>query len=191
MSRASDRSGGHVRLRELPHHGQLAIQAEVAVPPALERVVGVELPTRPNDWHPGPPQAYWLGPGEWLIVGEPQMPEKMEDDLRAAAEDSWAAIIDVSDQRTILELDGPAAAEVLAGGCSIDLHRRAFGAGRCAQTLVGRAGVLIARGDRPDGFRLFVRSSFADYLAEWLLDAMANLDLNTPGEIDGRAHIPR
>ncbi|MGW0201911.1 sarcosine oxidase subunit gamma family protein, partial [Nonomuraea sp. NPDC003201] len=58
-----------------------------------------------------------------------------------------------------------------AHGCALDLHPRAFGPGRCAQTMLARAQVVLV--PREDGFLVLVRSSFAAYLAEWLLDAAA------------------
>ncbi|WP_308253022.1 sarcosine oxidase subunit gamma family protein [Pseudonocardia sp. ICBG601] len=69
------------------------------------------------------------------------------------------------------------ARELLSFGCALDLHPRSFPAGSSAQTLLGRAAVLLlARDDRSDAdggavFDLHVRSSFAGYLADWLLDA--------------------
>jgi sarcosine oxidase, subunit gamma len=61
---------------------------------------------------------------------------------------------------------------VLARGCAIDLHPRAFGRGSSAQTTLGQAGVvLLALGDDGQDFAVLVRSSFAGYLATWLLDA--------------------
>jgi hypothetical protein len=57
---------------------------------------------------------------------------------------------------------------------SLDFHPRAFGSGRCAQTLIHKAGVLVEqRGD--DRYLLLVRPSFAAYVAEWLLDGMLGL----------------
>ena len=50
---------------------------------------------------------------------------------------------DVSAQRTTLELSAPGARDVLAQGCSLDLHPRAFGPGDCAQTLLARAAVIL------------------------------------------------
>lgn len=82
------------------------------------------------------------------------------------------SVVDVSAQHTVIELAGSRAREVLAKGCSLDLHPRAFGPGRCAQTLLGRAGVIVLprEGEVPT-YWVFVRATFADYLAEWLLDA--------------------
>ena len=56
---------------------------------------------------------------------------------------------------------------------AIDLHPRVFGRGTAARRrTLGLAGVvLLALGDAGDDFLVLVRSSFAGYLAEWLLDA--------------------
>jgi sarcosine oxidase subunit gamma len=109
-------------------------------------------PVAPNTWAAG---AVWLGPDEWLAVGDGDLPD-------------GARAVDVSDQRTAIDLAGPAARELLAGGCTLDL--RALGAGTCAQTLVAQAPVIIL--GRADGLRLLVRSSYAAHLAHWLLDAV-------------------
>jgi sarcosine oxidase subunit gamma len=71
---------------------------------------------------------------------------------------------------------GPKAREVLAKGCPIDLHPRAFAAGTCAQTLVSRVGAIIHRTDEGAAnelprFELHVLRSFADYLWRFLEDA--------------------
>ena len=84
-------------------------------------------------------------------------------------------MIDVSDQRTTFELSGPARAECCLG-CSIDLHPRTFGPGRCAETLLARAGVTCSQLDDAPTYRLFVRRSYAGYFPTWLLDAIAELD---------------
>ena len=71
------------------------------------------------------------------------------------------------------QLSGPRVRELLAAGCALDLHPRAFGPNRCAQTLLARAHVILERDG--DAFRLFVRPSFARYLAGWLLDVLEGL----------------
>nr|WP_246075283.1 sarcosine oxidase subunit gamma family protein [Nonomuraea terrae] len=95
-----------------------------------------------------------LGPSWWLVSGN------------ITPQPGW---VDVSGQRTILELAGPAAEDVLITGCPIDLHPSAFPGH--AQTLLGKTSVILERRD-PETCRLYVRSSFARYLAEWLLDAL-------------------
>ena len=104
--------------------------------------------------------AIWLGPDEWLVLGA------HEEDYPGAA-----AAVDVSANRVGFALSGPGAADVLAQGCSLDLHASAFPPGRCAQTLVARAQVILLRPDA-ETFHLLVRPSFAPYLRAWLEDAL-------------------
>ena len=80
--------------------------------------------------------------------------------------------MDVSAQRITLRLSGSRARDVLAKGCSIDLHPRSFCRGSSAQTTLGQAGVvLLALAENGDDYAILVRSSFAGYLADWLADA--------------------
>ncbi|MFI9555250.1 2Fe-2S iron-sulfur cluster-binding protein [Nonomuraea endophytica] len=102
-----------------------------------------------------PGQGLRLGPAWWLVTGD-------------SGQEGWT---DVSGQRTVLELSGPDAVEVLVTGCPIDLHPAVFPG--YAQTLLGKAGVILER-TAPDVFRVYVRSSFTGYLAEWLLDALSH-----------------
>lgn len=101
----------------------------------------------------------WLGPDEWLVIGgrEADFPN--------------AAAVDVSANRVSLVLEGTDAADVLAGGCSLDLHPSVFAVGSCAQTLLARAQVILYRTE-PDVFRILVRPSFVPYLRAWLIDAI-------------------
>ena len=82
-------------------------------------------------------------------------------------------MVDVSANRTLLELEGPMAREVLMKGCSLDLHPRRFGPGRCAQTALARVQVILWQMTDEPCYRILVRCSFAPYLAAWLVDAMA------------------
>ncbi len=119
------------------------------------------LPSAPNTWVPrGPGRAIWLGPDEWLVTGA-------SGDVAGAD-----AVVVVSGQRTTLRLTGEHVRAVLATGCAIDLHPRAFPPGSAAQTLLGLAGVVLLALD--DGeYEVLVRTSYARYLADWLLDAAA------------------
>ena len=53
------------------------------------------------------------------------------------------AVVDVSAQRIGVRLSGSRARDVLAKGCSIDLHPRVFVRGSAVQTTVGLAGVIL------------------------------------------------
>ncbi len=135
--------------------------------------LGFDLPTAPNTWVPaGAGRVVWLGPDEWLLSSTTEAPEDFEARLRAAVLPLGGSATDVSAQRIGLRLTGARVRDVLAKGCSIDLHPRLFGRGASAQTTLGQAGVvLLALSDAGDDYVVLVRSSFAGYLADWLLDA--------------------
>jgi sarcosine oxidase subunit gamma len=171
-------------LREIPFLTQLDLRldpADGAGRAAVESVVG-PLPLEPNTVHGGGDAAVlWLGPDEWLVVGPPDSAADLEGQLRDALAAvtpaaGSIAIVDVSANRTTLELSHADARAILSGGCSIDLHPRAFGPGRCAQTLVARAQVILwqTAAEPVPTFRLLVRPSFAAYLAAWLRDAIGD-----------------
>ena len=144
-----------------------------AVEAQASAALGVELPTTPNTWVPaGAGRAVWLGPDEWLLTSTTEAPEELEARVRAAVLPLGGSATDVSAQRIGLRLTGSRVRDVLAKGCSIDLHPRVFGRGSSAQTMLGQAGVvLLALSDAGDDHVVLVRSSFAGYLADWLLDA--------------------
>jgi sarcosine oxidase subunit gamma len=135
--------------------------------------LGVELPAVPNTWVPaGTGRAVWLGPDEWLLTSTVEIPDRFEARVRAAVLPLGGSATDVSAQRIGLRLTGARVPDVLAKGCSVDLHPRVFGRGSSAQTTLGQAGVvLLALSDAGDDYVVLVRSSFAGYLADWLLDA--------------------
>jgi sarcosine oxidase subunit gamma len=119
----------------------------------------------------------WLGPNEWLLAS-PNPLGHIETLLRAAADGAAVSVVDVSAGRTIISLRGSAVRQVLAHGCGLDLDAGFFAPGQCAQTRLALANViLLAPHDQPSDFvddphfLVFVRSSFATYLATWLLDA--------------------
>jgi sarcosine oxidase subunit gamma len=172
------------RVRELPFLAQVDLRADAsdaAVMTRLTEALGARPPTEPNTTtisDDGSRHVVWLGPDEWLIVGEPGSGPAMEASLRAAIGDARGAVVDVSANRTTISVGGPRARDLLAFGCSIDLDERRFKPGMCAQTLLARAGVIIV----PVGpavepaFRILVRPSFAAYLVAWLTDAAVGLD---------------
>ena len=79
--------------------------------------------------------------------------------------------VDVSAARTCLELDGPHALDVLEHGCSLDLHPDVFAVGDRARTNLAKAQVVLHRTGEA-AYRVYVGSSYADYLCRWLIDAM-------------------
>jgi sarcosine oxidase, subunit gamma len=172
------------RVRELPFLAQLDLRADPSDAGLMARLtttLGARPPTEPNTAivsDDGTRHVLWLGPDEWLVVAEPDAGPALESAIRDAIGDRRGSVVDVSANRTTLSVSGPRARDLLAFGCSIDLDERRFKPGMCVQTLLARANVIIV----PVGpavepaFRVFVRPSFAAYLAAWLADAAVGLD---------------
>ena len=147
---------------------------EVGFNASVAAVVGVALPRQPNRVaHSGPNLIYWLGPDEWLIVSSSPV-QMITVPLVTALEQQHYALVDVSGGQMILRIGGAEVRNVIASGCTLDLHPRAFEADQCAQSLLAGIPVLVHRvGDLKGGsiFDLLVRRSFAQHLFDWLIDA--------------------
>lgn len=164
-------------LRELPRPAQVGLRGNPENPAfvsACEAALGVSPPTAANTVaSAGERDVLWLGPDEWLIVDTPGKEAEIVSRLRSALAGTHHAAIDLSGSRTVLELSGRDAAQILAQAATLDFHLRAFAVGACAQTNIARTQGIIQRiGEQR--FRVFVRVSFARYLGEWLRDAMAS-----------------
>ncbi|SPF05502.1 sarcosine oxidase subunit gamma [Streptomyces sp. MA5143a] len=175
LAAATRSSAGAVRLAELPFLTQVNVRLDAKGPAAdaVGLALDLALPLEPNTVvRAGESTVLWLGPDEWLLVAPPGRERDLETRIREAAGDEPVSVTDVSAQRTTLLVAGPRARDVLAHGCPLDLHPRAFPPGRCAQTTLGRTQVVLVARDEPRaGFWVLVRSSFAGHLADWLLDA--------------------
>lgn len=118
----------------------------------------------------------WLGPDEWLVVAPAGTESALEARLADQVAPHGGCVTDVSETRATIVVSGPNARDVLAKGCPLDLHPRAFAPGACAQSLVAKAGVILYRADagapgEHARFELHVLRSFADYLWRFLEDA--------------------
>ena len=71
------------------------------------------------------------------------------------------ALFDVTASRVAWTIAGPHAATVLAKGCPLDFHPRAFGEGACAQSVLGHVNALFYRRAASSVFTLMVARSLA------------------------------
>lgn len=135
---------------------------------AATSLLGQELPREANTFTDGERRIYWLGPDEWLIATRAGDAADECARLGELAKELHLAVNDLSGGLVSLRLAGEDARTVLAKGCTLDLHPRAFAPGQCAQTGLAKASVLLAAIDDTPVFELVVRRTFADYLCRWL-----------------------
>lgn len=175
-------SGEDVRLRELQFLTQTTLRTVPGGPgsAALEKALGLPLPVKIGEVTgaaDGRGEAVlWLGPDEFLAIG----PDEAETGVPAAQVairlgsalgDQRGQAVDVSANRTTLELSGPRARSVLEKSCELDLHPREFPVGKAVVTLLESTGVVIWRTGE-DTWRVMPRASFATHVVRWLLDGM-------------------
>ena len=164
-------------IRELPYLTQVNLRGDVAdsaFAGAARGVLGCDLPVTANTWAGVSDfQAIWLGPDEWLLVAADGRNESLLTALHDALGGVHHAATDVSANRTIIEIAGQDARLGLSKGCTLDLHAQSFGPRKSAQTLLAKSQVILQGMDAPAAFRLYVRNSFAHYLATWLAGAAA------------------
>jgi sarcosine oxidase subunit gamma len=174
-----------VRITEEPFVTMIDLWADPGGPDgrAAAAVLGVGLPEVTSTRTESESVAViWLGPQEFLVTTRTRSPENLEAALREVVAPFGGAAVDVSAQRTTLRLGGAHARDVLAKGCSIDLHPAVFARGSAVQTMLGLAGVvLVALDDTGTDYRILVRASFAKYLVDWLVDAAVEFGIETAG----------
>jgi sarcosine oxidase subunit gamma len=144
-------------------------------PPFPAYIAGIPLPLAPNRVATASGlRVLWLGPDEWLAVAEGEAPDLLPR-LEHAVAGRRAGLSDLSSSRMIIDVTGTAARDLIAAGCGLDLHPRAFGPGQCAQTLFARVPVIIDQLDAAPHYRLLVRRSYARWLTDWMIDMAEGL----------------
>lgn len=144
---------------------------------AVLQVLGFDLPVEANTFITGEDdaRAYWLGPDEWLVACARDRVTALVGDMEQALDGQAVAINDVSGGLVLTELVGDEGRELLARGCTLDLHPAEFAAAACAQTTLAKASILISCiGDAPV-YEIIVRRSFSEYLLRWLRQTQLSL----------------
>jgi sarcosine oxidase subunit gamma len=125
------------------------------------QVFGLVLPSIPNTTsRTDGLTALWLGPKSWLLVAPEGSTLADFAGKRATINGARGALFDITASCVAWTVGGPRAATVLATGCPLDFHPRAFAQGACAQSLFGHVNVLFYRRDA-SSFTLIVARSYA------------------------------
>lgn len=165
-----------IALRELPFLTQIGLRVVPgsATAKVMESALGLSLPQRVGEvGGDGTLSVLWQGPDEFLLIGAPDSVDAASlAELLGDGEGALpGSVVDLSGNRTTLELSGPSARSVLEKGCHYDLHPSVFGTGSAVSTAIGPVPVFLWKTEE-NTFRIMPRASFADYMVHWLLDAM-------------------
>ena len=123
----------------------------------------VALPIAPNTTaRTGRSPRSGSGPASWLARRGGQDPRSADFDARRDALNAvGGALFDVTASRVAWTVAGAHAATVLAKGCPLDFHPRAFAEGACAQSVFGHVNALFYRRAAAPVFTLMVARSLA------------------------------
>jgi len=165
-----------VAIRELPglHAIDLRVAPGTSRQTAIAEALGMDLPGKPGQTLGGSvsvgseAHALCLAPDWWLIVGFQGAEQKLAPLL--LNNDYHFSVVDVSGQRTTIELEGPKVREVLAHLWDQDLREKNFPVASVSQGLMAKAPVIVFH-VAPFRYRVMVRSSFALHLWKALVDA--------------------
>lgn len=158
--------GGHV--------GMASVLAPAA---ALAAHYGTALSETPRSHMIGDMTLIWTSPGQWLALSADRHLA-----TRLAAEiGSIAAVSDQSDARAVVRVAGPRARDVLAKGCLIDLHPRAFGPGQAAMTAFGHINVMLRQLDDQPTYEIALFRSMAESFWHWLSASAAEFGADIRG----------
>jgi sarcosine oxidase subunit gamma len=167
--------GSAVVMREHPHRTMVTLRGDgddEAFRAAVTDTVGIEPPRTPmTSAASGTRSILWMGPNEWLVVAPPEARESLPGRLASALAGQHAAAVEGGESMTVIELSGPGAPDVIAKGCTIDLHPNVFGPGRVVRTLLAKTGIILHQIDETPSYEITVHRSFADYAWRWLEDA--------------------
>lgn len=159
------------RLRPVPPRARFVLHAEPAALPAIAAALGVAPPTTPlASAVAGGRAALWLGPGEWLLLAEPEASAALL--LGPGVPGAW--LVEVTDARLGYALEGPEAATALNEGCPLDLAAAAFPPGACTRTLFGKVEILLWRRG-PAAFEVELARSLAAAFEAMMAEVLADL----------------
>jgi sarcosine oxidase, subunit gamma len=122
-------------------------------------------------------------PGRWLLLSPPEAPGSAAARWQEALSGRGAAV-DLSCALAAFVVGGPAAREMLARGCRLDLDRDAFPPGRAAATIMVQVPVTLAAVG--SALLLLTPATTARHLNEWLSGASRPFGLRIGEELSVR-----
>ena len=114
----------------------------------------------------------WLAPDRWLVVSARHGEGLLKERFRMSLASGSAALTDVSNGHTVIQISGARVRELLAKGAPIDLHPSVFGPDQCAGTNLLQISVLLHCVET-NVFHVYVARGFAQSLWEWLTEGAA------------------
>jgi sarcosine oxidase subunit gamma len=163
-----------ISITEIADRGMVDLRGDPKDPSfaaAVESVLGISLPRQPrSSAAAGELSVLWLSVDQWLV----QCPRAHVNDLVRRLTEALAGIpslvVDMSDARTVLRLEGEGVREVLMKGAPVDLTAPEFRQGSVRRLRFGEIAAMVhSVGEAPDVIDLYVFRSYAVFAWDWLV----------------------
>lgn len=131
---------------------------------AVEELLGLQLPSRPNSSMGEEPCLLWLSPTGWLLVGLKDDMGRVAGLLQERLAGRTGDAIDVSDEYEHIRIEGGAAAELMATVSPFDLCPAVFTETSVARILAAGVPAIIHRPSGGSALDIYVDRTYLDYL---------------------------
>ena len=158
--------GLSISIREIPDRGMIDLRGlatDHAFMSAVQDVLGVALPTAPRtsvSW--GDIKVLWLSIDQWLILSTRTKAHELLGDLKTALKGIHSLVVDVSDMRAVIRLEGEGIREILMKGTSLDLLSPETKPGFCRRMRYAEIAALLHVVE-DEVFDIYVFRSYAHY----------------------------
>ena len=122
----------------------------------------------------------WLSPDEWMVISNERTEKDsnnyaLEESLyNSISKTNLGAVVDVTDQFVMLELEGSKVYELFSSGSPFNFNEFKEKKGSSTQTLLNGIDVIILN-KGINLVNLFVRRSFSEHLYSWINDSASRL----------------
>ncbi len=166
---------GLARVEECGLQGMITLRGDLAsraVAKAATSVSGQKMPAQNHANVDGEKGICWMSPDELLVLVPYAEAGAAVEKMTAALGKAHSLAVNVSDARAVFRLSGPAARDVLAKLCPVDLSPEAFGPGQFRRTRLAQVPAAFWMDDG-ETFRIVCFRSVAQYVFD-LLKAAAH-----------------
>jgi sarcosine oxidase, subunit gamma len=164
--------GLSIDLREIKDRGMIDVRgltSDKKFMAAAKKVLGVDLPKTPrtsSSW--GDVKCLWLSIDQWLVLCAKSKVDDLVAALRSELAGVHSLVVDVSDMRAVMRLEGEGVREVLLKGSSLDLLSDDYKSGTVRRMRFAEIAALLHVVE-DSVFDIYVFRSYADYAWEFVL----------------------
>jgi len=166
-------TSGIAQITELGPQGMITLRGDLAdgtLQAAVRQAIGTSLPGPGEVRLNGTRGAMWMSPDELLLICAHAEAPDMAARLEVALAGAHSLVANVSDARAVLQVEGPAARDVLAKLAPVDLSPAAFTEGMFRRTRMAQIPAAFWMAG-PQSFHIVTFRSVAQYAFDVLKTA--------------------